>query len=285
MTLASTLHPPQLGISVRRGISRGTNPPDDPCSVLVLTTPGRQCIDIRFALDALPLQRPFMAVIRVGDWVQGIRQRTKTYVDVVRCRLEADKWAGDSRSSSGSMCIPLRWALDDDDDRKVDDAIMHHARQWAIQEISSHPHYHALSTYHVLSTPVPEMSHGAFGGPPFNHISRTDATTSNLFFILFIFPDNANSKPLYHTQCDSHDRSPSPNPPVVECDLWTEGFGRISHLSFSGVTTYIAHLSHVSCLDDPSAPFDFALLGIPFDSVVSYRPGEYLMAVTPSVRC
>jgi agmatinase len=55
-------------------------------------------------------------------------------------------------------------------------------------------------------------------------------------------------------------------------DPWQEEFGKTADLSFSGVTTF-AHLPHVKCLDEPETPYDIALLGIPFDSAVSYRPG------------
>ena len=41
---------------------------------------------------------------------------------------------------------------------------------------------------------------------------------------------------------------------------------------FSGISTY-AHLPHVRCLTTPSELFDIALLGVPFDTAVSYRPG------------
>lgn len=55
-------------------------------------------------------------------------------------------------------------------------------------------------------------------------------------------------------------------------DPWLSQFGKTADLSFSGVNSY-AHLPHKKCLDDPSIPYDIALLGIPFDSAVSYRPG------------
>ncbi|RDL32682.1 uncharacterized protein BP5553_09138 [Venustampulla echinocandica] len=42
--------------------------------------------------------------------------------------------------------------------------------------------------------------------------------------------------------------------------------------SFSGVSTF-AHLEHVRCLTKPDTPFDIGILGVPFDTAVSYRPG------------
>ncbi|CAH0003637.1 unnamed protein product [Clonostachys byssicola] len=42
--------------------------------------------------------------------------------------------------------------------------------------------------------------------------------------------------------------------------------------SFSGISTF-AHLPHVRCLTTPSEVYDIAILGAPFDTAVSYRPG------------
>ncbi|KAH7037683.1 agmatinase [Microdochium trichocladiopsis] len=42
--------------------------------------------------------------------------------------------------------------------------------------------------------------------------------------------------------------------------------------SFSGISTF-AHLKHVKCLTTPTEPFDIAIVGAPFDTAVSYRPG------------
>lgn len=35
-----------------------------------------------------------------------------------------------------------------------------------------------------------------------------------------------------------------------------------------------AHLEHVKCLTKPDTLFDIAILGVPFDTAVSYRPGS-----------
>ncbi|KAL9114758.1 MAG: hypothetical protein Q9227_001437 [Pyrenula ochraceoflavens] len=42
--------------------------------------------------------------------------------------------------------------------------------------------------------------------------------------------------------------------------------------SFSGISTF-AHLKHVKCLTEPEIPFDIGIIGVPFDTAVSYRPG------------
>ncbi|KAI0016662.1 arginase [Xylariomycetidae sp. FL0641] len=41
---------------------------------------------------------------------------------------------------------------------------------------------------------------------------------------------------------------------------------------FSGISTF-AHLPHVKCLTTPEETFDIAIIGAPFDTAVSYRPG------------
>ncbi|KIW63076.1 agmatinase [Phialophora macrospora] len=41
---------------------------------------------------------------------------------------------------------------------------------------------------------------------------------------------------------------------------------------FSGISTF-AHLRHVKCLTTPYEPFDIGIIGAPFDTAVSYRPG------------
>ncbi|WVQ80704.1 agmatinase [Cryptococcus sp. DSM 104549] len=55
-------------------------------------------------------------------------------------------------------------------------------------------------------------------------------------------------------------------------DPWNEEYANTPDLSFSGVATF-AHLPHQKCLDAPDTAFDIALLGVPFDSAVSFRPG------------
>lgn len=64
---------------------------------------------------------------------------------------------------------------------------------------------------------------------------------------------------------------PQPNP-------WADEFGQVGDLSFSGATSF-AHLPSPKCLDQPDEAFDIALIGIPFDSAVSYRPGASLVPV------
>lgn len=42
--------------------------------------------------------------------------------------------------------------------------------------------------------------------------------------------------------------------------------------AFSGIATF-GHLPHVRCLVEPRELFDIAVIGVPFDGAVSYRPG------------
>jgi agmatinase len=50
--------------------------------------------------------------------------------------------------------------------------------------------------------------------------------------------------------------------PVTDCQQW----------GFSGISTF-AHLPHTRCLQHPEKEYDIAILGAPFDTAVSYRPG------------
>lgn len=43
-------------------------------------------------------------------------------------------------------------------------------------------------------------------------------------------------------------------------------------MPFSGVLSF-SHLPYALCLEDNSTPFDIAILGLPFDTATSYRPG------------
>lgn len=43
-------------------------------------------------------------------------------------------------------------------------------------------------------------------------------------------------------------------------------------MGFMGIGSF-AHLDYVKCLTNPMEEFDIAILGAPFDTAVSYRPG------------
>ena len=53
---------------------------------------------------------------------------------------------------------------------------------------------------------------------------------------------------------------------------WLEKYGKQVDQVFSGPLSF-SHLPYSRCLEDESAQFDIALIGMPFDTAVSYRPG------------
>lgn len=52
--------------------------------------------------------------------------------------------------------------------------------------------------------------------------------------------------------------------------------GQTKQWGFSGVSTF-AHMKTVKCLIEPDERYDIAVIGAPFDTAVSYRPGEFLL--------
>jgi agmatinase len=57
----------------------------------------------------------------------------------------------------------------------------------------------------------------------------------------------------------------------VDATLWERTYGSRADMAFSGITTF-AHLPSLTCLTSRT-PFDIAVVGYPFDTAVSYRPG------------
>ncbi|KZT36956.1 Arginase/deacetylase [Sistotremastrum suecicum HHB10207 ss-3] len=57
-----------------------------------------------------------------------------------------------------------------------------------------------------------------------------------------------------------------------EQEEWTSKYGPQIDIGFSGPLSF-SHLPQTRCLDSPSTLFDIAILGMPFDTSVSYRPG------------
>jgi agmatinase len=58
----------------------------------------------------------------------------------------------------------------------------------------------------------------------------------------------------------------------VAVEPWTSKYGAQIDLGYSGPLTF-SHLPYTRCLDDGTARFDIALIGMPFDTTTSYRPG------------
>ena len=60
--------------------------------------------------------------------------------------------------------------------------------------------------------------------------------------------------------------------PVVTGPTWLEKYGPQIDQTFSGPLSF-SHLPYARCLQEESTDFDIAVLGLPFDTGVSYRPG------------
>jgi agmatinase len=74
----------------------------------------------------------------------------------------------------------------------------------------------------------------------------------------------AHQQPVFSDSSSDSDRSSS---------LWSEKYGAQSDLVFTGPLSF-AHLPYARCLEENTSPaFDIALLGMPFDTAVTYRPG------------
>ena len=63
-----------------------------------------------------------------------------------------------------------------------------------------------------------------------------------------------------------------PNDTSVRQETWAEKYGAQYDLPFTGPLAF-SHLPYIRCLENASPAFDIALLGMPFDTAVTYRPG------------
>ncbi|KAI0309502.1 Arginase/deacetylase [Amylostereum chailletii] len=61
-------------------------------------------------------------------------------------------------------------------------------------------------------------------------------------------------------------------PPAPTDQTWLEKYGNQDDLEYGGPLSF-GHLDYSRCLQDSAAQFDVAILGMPFDNTVSYRPG------------
>lgn len=57
-----------------------------------------------------------------------------------------------------------------------------------------------------------------------------------------------------------------------DSDAWLKKYGPQIDQPFSGPLSF-SHLPYTRCLEDTSATFDIAVLGMPFDTAVTYRSG------------
>ncbi|KAJ7678481.1 Arginase/deacetylase [Mycena rosella] len=58
----------------------------------------------------------------------------------------------------------------------------------------------------------------------------------------------------------------------VSAEPWTSKYGAQIDLGYTGPLSF-SHLPYTRCLDDGAARFDIGILGMPFDTSTSYRPG------------
>ncbi|KAJ7442293.1 arginase family-domain-containing protein [Mycena latifolia] len=58
----------------------------------------------------------------------------------------------------------------------------------------------------------------------------------------------------------------------VSIEPWTSKYGAQVDLGYTGLLSF-SHLPYTRCLDDGAARFDIGLIGMPFDTATSYRPG------------
>lgn len=72
----------------------------------------------------------------------------------------------------------------------------------------------------------------------------------------------------------AHQAAQTPLKSDEEFETWAKKYGTQFDMAFSGPLSF-AHLPYLKCLDieNESQLFDIAVLGMPFDSAVSYRPG------------
>jgi agmatinase len=55
-------------------------------------------------------------------------------------------------------------------------------------------------------------------------------------------------------------------------ETWLSKYGKPIDQPFSGFLSF-SHIPHAVCLEDEDVSMDIAVLGFPFDTAVSYRPG------------
>lgn len=120
---------------------------------------------------------------------------------------------------------------------------------WACLNLGNIPHMHKLSFLVWVLTAVVNA--------PFVHSHHQ--------------PGLGHDHHHAHLQIPLSDFSKSQSDPT-RSPTWLEKYGNPIDLPFSGPLSF-SHLPYSQCLADESTSFDIALLGLPFDTGVSYRPG------------
>lgn len=67
-------------------------------------------------------------------------------------------------------------------------------------------------------------------------------------------------------------QQPFRGPQAEETVTWLSKYGKQFDQPFSGPLAF-SHAEYARCLEDESVAFDVAILGMPFDTGTSYRPG------------
>ncbi|CAK5278445.1 unnamed protein product [Mycena citricolor] len=70
----------------------------------------------------------------------------------------------------------------------------------------------------------------------------------------------------------AHSHAAPATPVDVSTEAWFTKYGAQDDLGYTGPLSF-NHLPYARCLEDASRAFDIALLGMPFDTTTSYRPG------------
>ncbi|KAJ7247650.1 arginase family-domain-containing protein [Mycena haematopus] len=90
--------------------------------------------------------------------------------------------------------------------------------------------------------------------------ARVNAHASHRRDELYMYPQPMIQQPLGMDIVD------------VATEPWTSQFGAQIDLGYTGPLSF-SHLPYSRCLDDGAARFDIGLLGMPFDTTTSFRPG------------
>ena len=80
------------------------------------------------------------------------------------------------------------------------------------------------------------------------------------------------SLPVVLAQQAHFDTTQAHNVPSTANEPWSSKYGAQTDVAFSGLLSF-AHAPYAKCLEDPSHQYDIAILGMPFDTTTSYRPG------------
>ncbi|TFY73951.1 hypothetical protein EWM64_g10061 [Hericium alpestre] len=90
--------------------------------------------------------------------------------------------------------------------------------------------------------------------------------------LAFVLSALAFSLVLAHTHEQTVLDAQAPATEDANANPWLTKYGKQVDLGYTGPLSF-SHLDYARCLEDDSNDFDIAILGMPFDTAVSYRPG------------